>query len=255
VEACTDIFGCLPTAQAESPQPFPSFAESPLGLAFHDFGRNGSFLVLRQLKQEVRLFEKYTENAAGALEKDYPGLPEVVGAPIDSAWVAAKLLGRWQDGSSLVDHPHAPLSARRPAKGKPPKGKLSKGEPGEDNTFAFGVDDPQGLRCPMGAHIRRANPRDSFKPGDAENRKIVNSHRLLRRGRTYGDARGERGCSSPAFAPTSSASSNSCSRPGSTLRPSAAWMTRPIHCWALRSAATRSPPRRARSDSKTCRAS
>jgi len=31
-----------------------------------------------------------------------------------------------------------------------------------DNDFLFGTEDPQGLRCPLGAHIRRANPRESF---------------------------------------------------------------------------------------------
>ena len=38
-------------------------------------------------------------------------------------------------------------------------------------------NDPQGLKCPIGAHTRRVNPRDSL-PFDGE---LVNRHRLIRR--------------------------------------------------------------------------
>lgn len=50
------------------------------------------------------------------------------------------------------------------------------------NDFGFG-DDPDGQRCPLGAHIRRANPRDDrrFFGG-----KLSNRHRIIRRGRPYG---------------------------------------------------------------------
>tara|TARA_R110002124_G_scaffold10326_6_gene51659 strand:+ start:1435 stop:6297 length:4863 start_codon:yes stop_codon:yes gene_type:complete len=54
-----------------------------------------------------------------------------------------------------------------------------------DNDFRHGEDDPLGLYCPIGSHIRRANPRDSFRPGHEITLEINNRHRLLRRGRTY----------------------------------------------------------------------
>jgi deferrochelatase/peroxidase EfeB len=53
------------------------------------------------------------------------------------------------------------------------------------NDFAYGRDDPRGYQCPLGAHIRRANPRDSLEPGDQKEEFITNRHRLLRRGRSY----------------------------------------------------------------------
>ena len=43
--------------------------------------------------------------------------------------------------------------------------------------------DPDGLQCPLGAHIRRANPRDS--PGFFDGR-LSSRHRIIRRGRSYG---------------------------------------------------------------------
>lgn len=92
------------------------------------------------------------------------------------------MIGRWQDGSPLVGNPTCPAKA------------VPGGRP--DNDFAFGVDDPQGFDCPLGAHIRRANPRDSQEPGDRDEQRITNRHRLLRRGRSYsydpGDGQGKR---------------------------------------------------------------
>jgi deferrochelatase/peroxidase EfeB len=54
-----------------------------------------------------------------------------------------------------------------------------------DNDFLFGAEDPQGLRCPLGAHIRRANPRESFDSGSEAQLAITNRHRILRMGRRY----------------------------------------------------------------------
>jgi deferrochelatase/peroxidase EfeB len=54
-----------------------------------------------------------------------------------------------------------------------------------DNDFLFGEADAEGLRCPFGAHIRRANPRDTFDPGSRLQLNITNRHRILRVGRVY----------------------------------------------------------------------
>ena len=59
---------------------------------------------------------------------------------------------------------------------------------GKDNDFLYHHDDSEGLACPVGAHIRRTNPRDSLgpEPGSDKSLAVNRLHRLLRRGRTYG---------------------------------------------------------------------
>ena len=64
----------------------------------------------------------------------------------------------------------------------------------------LGPEDPDGLACPLGAHVRRANPRDALppKPGSERSLRLTDHHRLLRRARNYSapstdGADGERG--------------------------------------------------------------
>jgi Dyp-type peroxidase family len=126
-----------------------------------DFGRNGSFMVVRQLEQHVSTFGAYCRHAAD-LARTETGNPN-----LDPKWVAAKMVGRWQDGSSLV----------RNRNGRPNR------EP--DNDFAFATEDPQGLQCPLGSHVRRSNPRDSLGSDPETQLRINNRHRILRCGRSY----------------------------------------------------------------------
>ena len=83
--------------------------------------------------------------------------------------LAAKLVGRWQDGTPLVSSPHGPDPAIA-------------NDPLRVNDFRYDGD-PEGMACPIGAHVRRANPRDhdGFFGG-----KLSDRHRIIRRGRAYG---------------------------------------------------------------------
>lgn len=120
------------------------------------FNRNGTFMVYRKLHTNVALFRSFVREAG----KLYPGGPEKL---------AAKIVGRWPDGTPLSlspDRPDPALAA----------------DPGRINNFSY-ADDPDGLRCPVGSHIRRAAPRDSI--GFFEGR-LTNRHRIIRRGRSYG---------------------------------------------------------------------
>jgi deferrochelatase/peroxidase EfeB len=181
-----------------------------------EIARNGSFLVIRQLEQDHDRFWAYCEGEAARLHDRLP-------APyrITKDFIGAKLVGRWPDGSSLVRNPYEPRSREtlthdtlRPASrtaGRHPAVEAAptvtrepshrsgqtevvdhrdaKGHATEpdyaDNDFLFGTEDPQGLRCPYGAHIRRANPRDSLAPGSQDQVDISNRHRIIRVGRGY----------------------------------------------------------------------
>jgi len=134
-----------------------------------DLGRNGTFLVFRQLEQDVAGFWQSVTRSANRL---YPGDNE------GPTRLAAKMIGRWPSGAPLVQHPTAdpvPETDGRPDSEQP------------ENNFGFAADDPDGLRCPFGAHIRRANPRDSLGDDPKAARAAVNRRRLMRRGRSYGD--------------------------------------------------------------------
>lgn len=147
--------------------------------------------MIRHLEQDKDAFERFLAETATSL---------IAGnlAPSDdptlvAEWIAAKLVGRWRtDGSSLIRYPH------RPRTHSAGQATLPKG----DNQFLYSVEDPTGLRCPFGAHIRRANPRDSFAPpvpnpptgantfnslssAVGEQLAITDRHRILRVGRGY----------------------------------------------------------------------
>ena len=70
-----------------------------------DVGFNGSFLVMRELEQDVSAFERYCRDEAERL-KNHARLP----APyvVDDHFIGAKMIGRWRDGPSLVRHPYEP---------------------------------------------------------------------------------------------------------------------------------------------------
>jgi cytochrome P450/deferrochelatase/peroxidase EfeB len=175
-----DILPNLPP----SAERFPRFGRGDRGsdseAGLRDFGRNGSFMAVRVLQQHPRTFDKACDQAAATVRATYKQVEGAIRVPIDKDWVAAKLVGRWRSGASLIGNPTDPHQGQSLAEGGPGY-ELRK----EDYVLAFGRDDPHGFQCPLGAHVRRANPRDSELPGDALQIGIVNRHRLLRRGRNY----------------------------------------------------------------------
>jgi deferrochelatase/peroxidase EfeB len=173
VPAADDPGNILPVVCSIRPdQDYPSFGKTSANKP-HDLGANGSFLVIRQLEQDIDGFNGFTARAASEIS-GRPGTPARFEQSQLREWVAAKLVGRWRDGTSLVRHPHRP--------GTGWDGQL-KSDP--DNDFLLGQEDPAGHSCPFGAHIRRTNPRDSFEPGAMTQLAITNRHRILRIGRSY----------------------------------------------------------------------
>lgn len=139
----------------------------PAGSGAADLGRNGCYLVMRQLEQDVNDFWRYARQATRRPDgSDDPGARTAL---------AAKMVGRWPSGAPLVKAPNRddPRHAN-------------------DNDFGYYHTDPLGLACPLGAHIRRMNPRDSLdpQPGTDASLAVNDGHRLLRRGRSYGPGDG-----------------------------------------------------------------
>lgn len=116
-------------------------------------GLDGTYNAFRVLAQDVVAFDGFLESSAAstALDKDM---------------VAAKLLGRWPNGNPLV---LCPATAGDPL----PIDRL--------NDYGY-ADDPDGAACPIGSHMRRANPRD----GKVVQRGFGHSRRIVRRGVPYG---------------------------------------------------------------------
>jgi deferrochelatase/peroxidase EfeB len=146
-----------------------------------DLGRNGTYLVMRHLVQDVRGFWQFADKTA---ESD----------PKKRTQLAEKMVGRGLNGTPLLPLQQQPIDGVGP-------------EPEEISYNQFTYDpDPVGVQCPLGSHIRRANPRNADFPTKVTGaishllktlgfgRKGLRDdlmsptrfHRLLRRGREFG---------------------------------------------------------------------
>jgi Dyp-type peroxidase family len=132
-----------------------------VGSAGADFGRNGTYLVMRHLAQDVAGFWTFLDESTKGPngEQDHDGMERL----------AAKLVGRWRSGAPLVLAPH-------------------RNDPdlATSNAFGYADIDDSGERCPIGAHIRRSNPRDALDADPFKALTRANLHRIMRRGRVYG---------------------------------------------------------------------
>jgi Dyp-type peroxidase family len=123
------------------------------------YGRSGTYMVWRKLRQDVALFRRTLRDGAARYEDG------------DHEKLAAKVVGRWRNGGPLVGYPDAP-----PPDPFDPKDRSV-------NAFGYATEDAAGYRCPVGAHIRRSNPRD----GMGFEGQLTFRHRIIRRGMPYGD--------------------------------------------------------------------
>ena len=144
-----------------------------------DLGRNGTFLVFRQLSQDVRGFWRFLDKTSSS-------------NPQARQQLAEAMVGRQMDGTPLVAVQSKPIAGVDPGTAA-------------TNQFTYTYDQ-DGVRCPIGAHIRRANPRTPDLPasnnlisrlghmlgfGNPTYRDDVVAstrfHRMVRRGREYGE--------------------------------------------------------------------
>jgi Dyp-type peroxidase family len=119
-----------------------------------ELGTNGSFAAFRVLEQDVDAFVEFLTQQASA-------------SGMSKELIAAKLCGRWPNGTPLVlspdtDTPNPPI------------------QPQALNDFDY-IGDEQGYRCPVGSHIRRMYPRGQRVVGNGGH-----LHRIVRRGIPYG---------------------------------------------------------------------
>jgi Dyp-type peroxidase family len=133
----------------------PSAPEEPLG-------RSGTYMIYRKLSQDVALFHETLQRAAGLYEDG------------DEEKLAAKVAGRWRNGTPLVSSPDQPIHDFNPKDLR-------------NNAFRYLDADADGARCPLGAHIRRANPRDALGWKGLDDSGLLSyRHRIIRRGMPYG---------------------------------------------------------------------
>jgi len=130
-----------------------------------DLGLNGSYLVVRELQQDVPGFWNDMDrcaavaNAAASSETS-----------ITAEWLAERVIGRDLGRGDLLS-PSAKAGAS------------------STNATGFFEADRYGDGCPLGAHVRRANPRDGLAGAPEFTLPVLgaaNNHRLLRRGRKFG---------------------------------------------------------------------
>ncbi len=144
--------------------------DHPLAEGFADLGINGSYLVVRELKQDVAAFWRSLEANAARLRAADP-----TATHITADWIAERVIGRGRDGHLLCPGGYL----------KPDTFNLP------DSGYLFRERDPHGIGCPAGSHVRRAFPRDALAPEPTEDSRATllqaaNNHRILRRGRKFG---------------------------------------------------------------------
>lgn len=117
--------------------------------------RDGSFLAVRKLRQDVEAFDNAMSEAVAAVADQATGLGRED--------LMAKILGRWPADHAKSGQPLAEVIGPDPL----------------SNDFHFDKD-PKGVVCPFHAHIRRANPRIVAPEAGAR------PPRIARRGMSYG---------------------------------------------------------------------
>lgn len=177
--------------------------ELPVVTQPHDFARNGTFMAWRKLRQDVPAFKAEMQRQSGL----WAGVMGVTDPVEAYATISAKLVGRWSTGIPLLAAPtwadHQRVLAEwsdciaaleRTSDKKVTPERFAAFYEMLDG-FRFG-DDLDGTKCPFGAHIRRANPRDMLDPVLSATRgatTLTNRRRILRRGLPYADPNGEQG--------------------------------------------------------------
>ncbi|MBA3666617.1 MAG: Dyp-type peroxidase [Sphingomonas sp.] len=174
----------VPLATGEFLLGYPDEAqEIPVGGMLRSFGRNGTFMAYRKLQQNVVAFRKWIDETAPR----YGAVSGIVDPIAARATLMAKIAGRWPDGAPISLFPdYATWVATEDS------ATATVEERRRLSNFAY-FDDPDGVKCPLTSHVRRANPRDTNGPAPSDGRTpsksgtvLTDRRRILRRGLPYG---------------------------------------------------------------------
>jgi Dyp-type peroxidase family len=188
---------------------------------------DGSYLVIRRLRQNVGLFHRFLEKVADTFHVPAPppqSEPPPPGVPVgDSAadLVGARFVGRWRSGAPIMrtgnpdpkkndrDNPGMAIDDSvnnhfefqeeseplLPADAQGPFDSTDEDPRHPGTLFPPAPEDIAGRTCPFTAHTRKTYPRDDVStsnppniPLDLLNETTTQTHRILRRGLPYGKA-------------------------------------------------------------------
>ncbi|HMI86339.1 MAG TPA: Dyp-type peroxidase [Polyangiaceae bacterium] len=149
------------------------------------WAKDGSFLVVRRLRQDVPGFHAFLRDTAQSLN-------------IGSDELGARLVGRWKSGAPVLRAPGADVPAlaaddcaNNNFEFQDVTAKIPPGAGGptqcSDHTFKQSEGDKTGAICPFAGHIRKTYPRDDTGTlSNAIGEVSTQTHRLLRRGIPFG---------------------------------------------------------------------
>ncbi|MGH6812368.1 MAG: Dyp-type peroxidase [Methylocella sp.] len=169
-----------PLATGEFLLGYPDEAQETAGAAMPlDFSYNGTFMAYRKLHENVAAFKAFLDKTA----EHFGAVAGIENLDDARETVMAKMAGRWSDG--------VPVSLAKDVKEWNEFRDKLKHMPDQQTReaaladFSF-HDDPDGIKCPLTAHMRRVNTRDMLGPSDGDGSVLTNRRRILRRGLPYG---------------------------------------------------------------------
>jgi len=155
-----DVQGAVPAGAFLLGHPNQNGGGAAYRVLPEELSTNSSFAAFRILEQDVAGFEAFLTDGAATLG-------------IDRELLAAKVCGRWRNGAPLVLAPEACGPSL-------PDHEINAFDYYDDEDDGS-ADDRFGYRCPVGSHVRRANPRSQPVVGGGGH-----LHRIIRRAMPYG---------------------------------------------------------------------
>jgi deferrochelatase/peroxidase EfeB len=177
-----------PLATGEFLLGYPDEAQEIPGAAMPlAFSRNGTFMSYRKLHENVFAFRSFMKKTAAAFGGAFG-----INNPQDAEdTLMAKISGRWPDGVPVSRAPDIAAWKKfnqdfpEPTSLDDKEGRKKRDQALADFTYG---DDAIGAKCPVTAHMRRVNTRDSLAPTAGDGSVLNNRRRILRRGLPYGAA-------------------------------------------------------------------